>query len=287
MTSSDIRSTVRLLVVAAALAVCSCKSGPTATDYLDDARRAMEASRLDEAKTYVDMAEEKGARSRSAAVTYADIERKLAERALEREEFEKAFRHYTEAGDRDPRRKKQAAAYIRAVEVGQKGGLSADKLAPIARRAVDANPSSARAHRLNGQLWDEAGEADKAIRSYLWLWQADHSRADVGRRLAALYRQVGRLGDAAAILRQLIEAQSESAQATLNLAQIYAEMGDIERARALFEQLIADHPDKPGILLRYARFLAGRGETERARELKKKAYEQMPGVDKRKMRELQ
>ena len=287
MTNFGIGSTYRLvLTTLVALAFCGCKSGPTATDYLEDAERALKASQLDEAQTYLEMAEEKGTSSRRASIMSADIERRLGERAEERDQFEEAFDHYKEAGDREPRRKERAAAYLRAVGIGQKAGMSPERLAPVAQRAVDADPSSARAHRLNGQLWDEAGRPKKAVPSYLWLWQADNSRTDVGRRLAVLYRPVGRRRDAASILRQLLESDSDNPQAILNLAQINTEMGKTGRARKLYEHLVEEHGDKPGILLQYARFLERQGEIEHAERLKKKAYEQMPGVEKREMREL-
>lgn len=293
MQSDDtvVPAATRLSFVALFLALFAfaigCKSGPTAAEYVRDAKEALANKRYDEARTYTNLAEKKGSTDREIRVLRAKIERKLAERELEDGDTEEAFEHFVEAGDYDPRRIDTAEVYVRAVELGRKSGMAPDKLAPIAQKAVDANPSFSKAHRLAAQTWDEAGRPEKALASYLWLWQSDHSKTKIGRRLASIYQALDRPDEAITILQQVLQVEEDNAQAALKIAQLYAKTGEPGRAREIFEELVDRYPKKPGILLRYARFLEKRGESGRARALKKRAYEQMPGVKKRKMRELQ
>ncbi len=268
--------------------VCTgaCQSGPTATDYLDHAERALADDKLGRARTYVDRATRKGSPERTTRRVRARIERRLAEQAASHDRLEKGLRHYRNAAAIDPRRLDTARAYLQAARLAKKLGEPPTEIAEIADKAVEANPALADARQIAGRMWDEAGRPEAAIEAYLWLWQADHSRLEIGRRLATLYRQLDRPDDAAAILRQLQKADPTNPRTTLRLATLYAETDRPEQARRLFEQLLEEHPDRPGLLMEYARFLQRRGETDRAARLKRRAYEQMPGVDRREMREL-
>lgn len=275
-----------LLVVAVALGT-GCKSGPTAIDYLGDARKAYDDERYGEASTFLDLAERKGAPERKVMSMRARIARSRAVRTLERGNDREAYEQFVEAADLDPRRRASAQTYLRAIEIGRRVGMDSEKLARVAQKAVEADPSSRRARRNAGQLWEAAHEPEKAVEAYMWLWQSDRSLTDVGRRLASVYRELGEREDAIAILKQVLDQKPDDAQAALQLAELYAETGATRRARKLYEQLVREHPDKPGVLLRYARFLERRGDRQRARTLKKRAYEKMPGEKSREMRDLQ
>jgi tetratricopeptide (TPR) repeat protein len=276
-----------LLTFVATLLLGACQSGPTATDHLQHAERALADGRLGQARSHVEHAERKGSSERSVSVLRADLERRIAEQALDNDHTEKAYRHFKRAAELDPRRVNRADSYLQAARLADRMDRSPAHVAELADQAVEANPALAEARRLAGQMWDEAGRYDRAIPAYLWLWQADHSRLDVGRRLANLYQRRGRPDDALAILQQLREANPDNPRVVLKIANLYADTDRPARARDLFEQIVDEHPDQPGFLLQYARFLESRGETERARKVKRKAYDKMPGVERREMRELQ
>lgn len=265
----------------------ACKSGPTAADYIVDAQEAVEDGRYEEAETFVKLAADKGAAERDTRILQAKIHRDRAIDALEAEQRERAFDEFVQAGEIDPRRAPSERYFRKAVEIGERSGVSASELAPTAQKAVDADPSSKRARRLAAKLWDESGEPEKAIDSYLWLWQSDEADPKIGRRLAALYRHLDRPDDAISVLEDIVEKTPDDAQAALNLAELYVEVGWVERARSLFENLVEQYPDKPGILLRYSRFLRDLGDFDRADTLQEKAYDILPGDRRRKMRDLQ
>jgi len=276
-----------LLLVAAIAFGTGCKSGPTAVDYLGDAREAYDAERYAEASTFLDLAEKKDAPARKVRSMRARIERSRAVRTLERGDDRAAYEQFIEAADHDPRRRASAQTYLRAVEIGRRLGTEPKELAQVAQKAVEADPSSLRARREAGQLWEAADKPEKAVEAYLWLWQSDTSQTDIGRRLAAVYQNLDRSEDAIAVLRQVLEEAPDDAQAALKLAELYDETGATRRARELFEKLVEEHPDKPGILLRYARFLEQQGDRQRARTLENRAYDKMPGKNSREMRDLQ
>lgn len=281
-----------LLIVISTLSIAfatlpSCKSGPTAADYIVDAQEAVEDGRYEEAETFVKLAADEGAAERDTRILRAKIHRDRAIDALEAEERERAFDEFVRAGEIDPRRATSERYFRKAVEIGEHSGMSASALAPTAQKAVDSDPSSKRARRLAAKLWDESGEREKAIDSYLWLWQSDKADPKIGRRLAALYRHLDRPNDAISVLEDIVDKTPDDAQAALNLAELYVEVGWVERARSLFENLVERYPEKPGILLRYSRFLRDRGDPNRADTLQEKAYEILPGDRRRKMRDLQ
>jgi len=269
------------------IAGVECKSGPTAMDYLGDAREALEEDRYGEASGYLDLSERNGGLEREIQTLRARIERGRAIRALDAGRDREAYETFIRAADIDPRRRASAQTYLRALEVGRRLGISTPQLASVAQKAVEADPGSARARRHAGRLWDAAGEREKAAREYLWIWQSDRSRTDIGRRLAVVYIQLDRPEDAIAILEQVLEQSPDDAQASIKLAKLYARVGDSARARQVYERLVDEHPDKPGVLLQYARFLREQGDRSRANRLQEQAYEQMPGREEREMRELQ
>lgn len=276
-----------LLALVTVALVGACQSGPTAAEHLQHAERALADGRLGQARSHVDRAEKQGSSERSTRILRADLERRIADQALDREHTEKAYRHFQRAAELEKRRLSRAQSYLQAARLADDMNREPAHIAEIAQQAVDANPALAEARRLAGQMWDEAGQYDRAIQSYLWLWQADHSRLDVGRRLATLYQRRDRPDDALAILQQLRRANPDNPRIALKIAKLYADTGRPGQASDLFERIVQDHPDEPGFLLQYARFLERRGESERAREVKRRAYDKMPGVDRREMRELQ
>lgn len=285
--AGPLRPPLLLLLCALLVLTAGCATGgSTAMDYRTDARRALEAGHLQEAGAMAELARERAAEDPATRRLLARIERADARRAAGAGDLDRAFEGYREAAELTPDATRRIDDLEAAVRIGDKAGMRPSELAPLAQTIVEARPDSAQARRRAARLWDDAGEADKALPSYRWLWKRNPEDIQIGNRLGALLKQRDRLDAAAEVYRAVLQYDDTNVQASINLAAILTEQDQTQQARALFERLLKAYPDKPSILLRYARFLARQGETERARALKKRAYEKMPGVEEREMRNL-
>jgi Tfp pilus assembly protein PilF len=259
---------------------------PAAEKYLEDAREKLDSKHYTEARALVDLAREEGAPEAEADALEADLERAMGEKALAAGDLQEAYEHLSAAGRLEPDDNQRFADLIAAIEAGRQAGVMAVELAPLASKAVEVRTRSKQAQQLAAQLWDDAGESRRALPFYEWLYKVSPGNTAVTMRLATLYAGEGELRSAKRLLQKLLLKQPENAVAALKLASVYAELGEHDKAKARYEALVEKHPERTGILLSYARYLDERGESERAEKLREQAREALPGVKRRKMREL-
>lgn len=274
-------------LMAAPALLGACRPDPTAVDYAQRARRALDQNDLASARSYAELAADTREGYRDAAAIRAEVARRLARKARDADRPKEAFDRFLEAAEHEPSRTRRAEDLAAAIESGTRAEVPKERLADIASRAVEADPSHAYARQKHARLWDAVGESKRAIDSYLWLWQTDRAEGNDGFRLGMLYQQTGQLDDAVAIFEKVLENDPENVQAAMNLASLYTKRGQPKRARRVYREMLERHPEQPGILLRYARFLRRQGETDRANELRRRAREAMPGVEERDMRSLE
>lgn len=259
---------------------------PAAEKYLEDAREKLGSKSYTEARAMLELAREEGAPDPEADRAEAELERGLGEEALAAGELQEAYEHLSAAGRLEPDEDQRFADLIAAIEAGRQAGVMAVELAPLASTAVEARTRSKQAQRLAAQLWDDAGDSKRAVPFYEWLYKVSPGDTAVTMRLATLYAGEGELRSAKRLLQKLLLKQPDNAVAALKLADVYAEMGEHDEAKKRYDTLVEKYPERTGILLSYARYLDERGETERAEELREKARQALPGVKRRKMREL-
>jgi Tfp pilus assembly protein PilF len=259
---------------------------PAAEKYLEDAREELEAKRLTEARALLELAREEGAPDASADQLAAKLERATGHNANEGGDIQKAYEHFKRAAKLEPDPDQRFDDLIVAIEYGQQIGAMAMHLAPMASEAVELKTRSAKAQRLAAQLWDDAGEPERALPYYAWLHKVAPDDTSVALRLAQLYVTSEQLRQAKQLFEKVHKAQPDNIIAALKLAELYADLNEHSKARSLYEQLIEAHPERASILIRYARYLHERGDIERAKSLQESAQEAQPGVERRDMRRL-
>lgn len=281
-----------LLVLGAGLWGCSSESQtrreptPGAEKYLEDAREKLEANRYTEARAMLDLARQEGAPAAQTRALTALLERRLAARAAEQNEAGEAYGHFRKAAELEPTDAQRFEDLMAAIEVGRQAGVPAAELAPLASQAVELETRSAKAQRLAAQLWDDAGQPERALPYYQWLRKTDPDDTSVAIRLGTLHLAQDQLAEARRVFESVRQADPDHIIAGLKLAEVHARSGEHEEALAVYEQLAERHPKKPGVLLSFARYLDERGEAERAQKLREQARQAMPGVERREMRKL-
>jgi Tfp pilus assembly protein PilF len=259
---------------------------PEAQAYLEDADQKIEEERYTEARALLEVASEEGVSEADIASVSARLERQMARQALADGDNAGAREHFERAADLEPDDEQTFDDLMAALEAGVAIGAPPEELAPLASRAVELRTRSEAAQRHAARLWDDAGDAERALPYYQWLHKVDPDDLQVALRLATLYRANRRLSQARKLFEHVLELDADHVVAALQLADILARLDEHERAAALYEDLVDSHPDRPGILMRYARFLDERGEFDRAEALRERARQASSGPEKRNMRKL-
>lgn len=274
-----------LLAFVTAFAACT-GAGKRADAELQAAKAALDAGQLESARHHAEVAYEATPEDPSTRETLAQVHRTLAELHLSGGEFGGAADAMARAADLEPYRQKRAADWFRAWQLARDAGRERATIAPMLTASLEADPSDMQVRRAAATAFDELGDVDTAINHYLWVWEADRSLIPVGLRLGALYSKRGDLDDAAAIFRRVLDSQPDNVQARLRLAEVYESSGRSSRARTMYRELQKDHPDNAMILFRYADFLEQVGDREHAERLRARARGELPGVERREMRDL-
>lgn len=263
-----------------------------AEKYLEDARAELDAKEFSAARAMIELAGQQDSGQepvypREARAMLAQVERALAEVALEEGDLQKAYGQRKLAAAVEPEPALGSKDLIEAIGIGQQLGVMPEELAPLASEAVGLQTSSAQAQSLAAELWDDAGEPARALPYYQWLYKVSPDNITASTRLATILLGEKRIQDARRLFEQIYQAHPEHIIAGIQLADIYATLGSHKQASKLYEELLAAHPDSSGILMRYAGYLKGRGERQRAAELRERARASMPGIEtNKKMRKL-
>lgn len=278
----------RALPYLAALALTmSCSSGPDPVEAdLARAKTAYQAGDLDTAEESAESAWNARPEDNDAKATLASVYRRRGRIAADEGKSTDAYRAFQAASRVEPYRAARARDLLAAITHGEQAGMTSKELADIAASAVAADPANPDARAAAARHLDNAGRQDDALPHYLWLWEADGSDARISLRLATLYANSGEHDDAIVVYERILSGRPKNVQASLGLAASLEAEGLNRKARRVFENLLANNEGNPGILFRFADFLERRGDEQRAEILRGEARESMPGVDRRKMREL-
>lgn len=269
------------------LLTAGCPSGPDQVQVdLARAKTAYQAGDLDTAERAARSAYDARPEDVDARATLASVFRRRGRVAAKAEKDSAAFEAFETASTYEPYRAARARDLLAAVEHGERAGLPSSELADVARAAVEADPSNPDTRAAAARHLDNAGQAEAALPHYLWLWEADSNDTRIALRLATIYANSDEHDDAVVVFERILSAQPKNVQASLGLASSLEASGLNRRAMRVYENLLANNEGNPGILFRFADFLERRGETSRAEMLRDEARESMPGVERRKMRDL-
>ncbi|MFW6053668.1 MAG: tetratricopeptide repeat protein [Persicimonas sp.] len=269
---------------------------PAAEKYLEDARTKLDANKYTEARALIELAEDEfeddqrddGARpeDKLTALLKAELERGVAKDARDSGELDRAYEHFKKAAEHEPIPETRFEDLMAAIEAGRAVGILPADLAPMASQAVELKTNSRPAQQAAAKLWDDAGQADRALPYYQWLYKVDPDDNAVAVRLGNIYLSEVQLSNARRIFEKLLADEPDHVIAALKLADIYARLDSHDKARDVYEELVEAHPKRAGVLMRYANYLDKRGEKSRAKELRQRARDARPSVKKREMREL-
>ncbi len=276
---------MKRLLLASLLLLASC-AGSTPESTLADARVALDAGNLQVARAKAESVHREDPERKDARAILASVHRELATRNETAGELERAHNAYVRAGELEPRRAMRAQDWWKAYESGRNAGLESRRLGPYLESSLEADPSSAEIHAVAAEHFDLEGDLKAAARHYLWLWEADRTALNIGLRLGGIYSELEEWEDAEAVFRRVLEADPGNVQAKLRLADAYENQRRDKSAREIYLALVEEYPDNAMILFRYADFLEQQGDRERAAAVRAQARGELPGVERREMREL-
>lgn len=277
----------RLWLALLLVVVTACTGADRRADtHLKRARTALDAGKLDQARSYAEQAHETSPEDPSTREVLAGVHRAIAARAEERGDLARAADAYVRAAQHEPYRKVQASDWYRAWTNATDAGRDPLENAAYLNAALEANPNDLEVRRTAATTYDEIGETEVAILHYLWLWEADRSDLAIGLRLGTLYASAGRTRDAEAIFSRVVESDPDNVQAKIQLADLYEQMNRGSRARSIYRKLLEQHPANASLLFRWADFLERQGNLAEAGRVRARARGELPGVERREMREL-
>lgn len=114
-----------------------------------------------------------------------------------------------------------------------------------ARRALEADPSYARAHLQLAHVLISTGRGNEGARLAQGVLSQDPNSAWAMRILGHWHSQSGRHGEAVAMAEQAVRASGGDSIALLNLSHARKEAGDESGARRAAEQIVVRYPDWP------------------------------------------
>lgn len=280
--------TTKCIWVALLLLVLSACSGAEKRDpyAVAKAQQALEQGNVEVARVHAENAVKFTPDDADSRRVMAQVHRALAERASDRGDFGRASDAFTRAAQYEPRRADRAADFLAAFSHGRDAGRPAAQLSELMVGAVEAQPADLEVRMEAATAFDELGDAVRAVESYLFVYEADRTNVALGMRLGLLYLALDRTSDAEAIFRRVLEQDEGNVQANLQLAEIYESGSYVSRARSIYAMLAKLYPTNGALLLRYAEFLERTGDTREAARVRDKAYDNLPGVERRRMRTL-
>lgn len=274
-------------ITAVLVMAMSCSNGQDTVEAdLARAKTAYQAGDLDLAQRAARSAYDARPEDVDARATLASVHRRRGRLAAESDDNASAHDAYETAATYEPYRAARSRDLLNSIEHGENAGMSSEELVDVAVAAAEADPSNSDARSAAARHLDNANRSDDALPHYLWLWEADSSDPRVGMRLAAIYASAGEHDDAVVVFERILSAQPRNVQASIGLASALEARGLNRKAHRVYENLLANNAGNPGILFRFADFLERRGDTQRAEMLREEARESMPGVKRRRMRNL-
>lgn len=260
----------------------SCASVPD-VDPLTQAEEAEAQGRFDEARQWATRAQ--ATEPYAARKLLARVERTTAERAEKQGDLDAAIQALERAIAAEPTPAQRAPD---ALNAGRLASLQnqPDTQIRFIELALASDPSSVEIRKHAASTFDELGDAERAIRQYLWLWEADRTQTNFASRHAVLSLETGRYADAAAGFKAMLDIDPANVQAALGRFEALHALQRWDEAERQLRDTQARYPDNPGLMVRLADFLDARGKTEEAAKLRKRAAGELPGVKRRKMRKL-
>src|SRR5439155_20462111 len=123
-----------------------------------------------------------------------------------------------------------------------------------------------------------AGQPERGI-EFLERARKLSTNENVANDVAMVYRGIGRVGEALAVLKNALSLNSEFPETHNNLGRLLAQTGDTAGAEEEFSQAIRSQPDSPGPYTNLANLLVGRGNFERAQYYLERAIAQSHPTD--------
>lgn len=133
--------------------------------------------------------------------------------------------------------------------------------ADLARRAVEANPRSAAAHRILGDAALAGGDTATAEREYIAATAINSEDPKPEMGLAKLAERAHQPNTAAAHYRRVLQIDPKSLAAALGLGEALDQAGDKPSARLAFGRATEIEPGNAAAHDRYGAFLLASGET--------------------------
>lgn len=250
---------------------------------MSEARAAVAKGQLDEARQWAVQGE--SSHPYEARKLLADIERKAAQEAMAQQNLEEAVAAFERAIAAEPTPALRAPDALEAARISATLGKTDDQIR-LLDRALEFDPATVAHRKLAAAAFDELGDYPRAIRQYLWLWEADRNQVNYGSRLAVLYLENAQHADAAAVFKVLLEADPTNVQAALGRVEALSALGRWDEAERQLRDIQSRFPENPGLMIRLATFLDQRGKPQEAQKLRDRAQGELPGVKRRKMRKL-
>ncbi len=140
----------------------------------------------------------------------------------------------------------------------------ADRAEQWFRTALERKPNDVETRFQLGLALYHQERYDEAIAEISKAHEADESREDIGLRLATIYEQQKRDGDAEKIYKQLLELPSPSLMVRARAGRFYARKKDFDQVRAQADAILAEKPKDPTGLFLRGEALAADGDYEHA-----------------------
>ncbi len=134
-----------------------------------------------------------------------------------------------------------AVAWYYLGRVEQKRGKTAEAIFGY-RRALVLRPSFSQAGLALGYLYEEKGQAAKAIEIYREIYDQSQEMA-AANRLATLYLKDEKYKDAVPFLEAIAASDPDDLNVRVKLGLVKMELHDFERAISAFNEILVKHPD--------------------------------------------
>ncbi|HEX4621143.1 MAG TPA: tetratricopeptide repeat protein, partial [Myxococcaceae bacterium] len=135
-----------------------------------------------------------------------------------------------------------------------------------ATRLTELAPKEASAHKMLGDMRFELGEKKEAAPEYERALRMGNPDADLLRRLAGIYQELGNADGEEHALHQLASLQKDAVDPELRLAELAEARGSLEEAEGQLLEAVQRAPTRPDLRLKLARVQVKREELRDARE---------------------
>ena len=114
-----------------------------------------------------------------------------------------------------------------------------------ARRAVEVRPDSLEARLIWAQANEHAGQAEKAVREYGWLYERGQKSPDVVLGLGRCWQDLGRFAEARQVLDAFLAEQPERADVLVERGRLALREGGTTAAETYFRRAVVADPNNP------------------------------------------